>query len=411
MKLIICSPTACNLAETTRTLEIAKVCRDNFEILFVSYGGEFENLIEKEGFVIQHLKPALTPEKVEHLYRVDQGRKLGYFYSAREIEEQVKNEIALFQKLKPVAVVTGFNFSNSISCRVARIPLIWLTHSTWMMQTMYNAGLASYVDMLDIPGIRLLPEKFLNWISKKMLSMTNLYARPYNKVTRMYGLTPFQSMESLWEGDYNLLAEPEEFCELELPPTYHYIGPLIGRLDSPIPEDILNLTKDKPIIYFAMGSSGQPKVIAKIVEGFAGKPYRVIAPVKSLLRNLDVKVPSNVIVTDWLPAHKVNPMADISVIHGGIGTVMTACLAGTPVVGISMQPEQEFNIDCLVRKGFAIRIRKNSFTPEKLSRAIDQLLADKEAQSKAKEFQKVMQKCDDPSLITNFFESKFSNGE
>jgi len=407
VKLIIFSPTACNLAEVTRALEIAKPCRDSFEIVFVSYGGEFENLIEKEGFVIRHLEPALTAEKVEHIYRVDQGRKLGYFYSTREVEEQVKNEIALFQELKPVAVVTGINFSNSISCRVTQTPLIWLTHSTWMMQSMYNAGLASSVDMLDLPGIRLLPERFLTMISKKMLSLSNLYTGPYNKVARRCGLKPFKTMESLWEGDYNLLAEPEEFCELELPPTYHYIGPLIGRLDSPIPEDILNLPKDKPIIYFAMGSSGQPEVIAKIVEGFGGKPYRVIAPVKSLLRNLDVKVPSNVIVTDWLPAHKVNPMADISVIHGGIGTVMTACLAGTPVVGVSMTPEQEFNIDCLVRKGFAIRIRRKSFTPEKLSSAIDQLLADKEAQRKAKEFQKIIQKCDDPSRIINFFTSTF----
>ena len=405
--MIIFSPTACNLAEITRALEIAKPCRDSFEIVFVSYGGEFENLIEKEGFVIRHLEPALTPEKVEHIYRVDQGRKLGYFYSVREVEEQVKNEIALFQELKPVAVVTGFNFSNNISCRVARIPLIWLTHSTWMMQSMYNAGLASYVDMLDLPGIRLLPERLLIWISKKMFSLSNLYTRPYDKVAQRYGLKPFKTMERLWEGDYNLVAEPEEFCELELPRTYHYICPLIGRLDLPVPEDILNMPKDKPIVYFAMGSSGQPKVIAKIVEGFENKPYRVIAPVKRLLQNIDVKIPSNVIVTDWLPAHKVNPMADISVIHGGIGTVMTACLAGTPVVGVSMQPEQEFNIDCLVRKGFAIRIRKNSFTPEKLSRAIDQLLTDKEAQRKAKEFQKVIQKCDDPTLIINFFKSTF----
>ena len=407
MKSIIFSPMACNLAETTRTLEIAKACRDNFEIVFVSYGGEFENLIEKEGFVIRHLEPNLTPEKIEHLYKVDQGQKFGYFFSIREVEEQVKNEIALFQELKPIAVVTGLNFSSSISCRATRTPLIWLTHTTWMMQSMYNTGLASYVDMLDLPGIRLLPERLLTWISKKMLSLANLIVRPYDKVAARYKLKPFKTMERLLEGDYNLAAEPEEFCELELPQTYHYIGPLIGRLDLPIPEDILNMPKDKPIIYFAMGSSGQPKVIAKIVEGFEGKPYRVIAPVKRLLQNLDVKIPSNVILTDWLPAHKVNPMADISVIHGGIGTVMTACLAGTPVVGVSMQPEQEFNIDCLVRKGFALRIRKNSFTPEKLSNVIDKLLADKEAQRKAKEFQKVIQKWDDPSLIINFFKSTF----
>ena len=405
--MIIFSPMACNLAETTRTLEIAKACRDIFDIVFVSYGGEFENLIEKEGFVIRHLEPNLTPEKIEYLYKVDQGQKFGYFFSTKEVEEQVKNEIVLFQELKPIAVVTGFNFSNSISCRVARIPLIWLTHSTWMFQSMYNAGLASYVDMLDLPGIRLLPERFLTWISKKMLPLTNLMVRPYDKVATRYELKPFKTMERLWEGDFNLAAEPEGFCELELPQSYYYIGPLIGRIDSPIPEVIMNMPKDKPVVYFAMGSSGQPKVVAKIVKSFEGKPYRVIAPVKRLLQNLDVKIPSNVIVVDWLPAHEVNPMADISVIHGGIGTVMTACLAGTPVVGVSMQPEQEFNIDCLVRKGFAIRIRKNRFTPEKLLNAIDKLLADTEAQKKAKEFQRVIQKWDDPSFIINFFKSAF----
>ncbi len=71
-----------------------------------------------------------------------------------------------------------------------------------------------------------------------------------------------------------------------------------------------------------------------------------------------MKVPPNVIVTDCLPAHQVNPMADLSLIHGGIGTVMTAALAGIPVVGVGMQPEQVANLTCLVRKGFAIRVSK-----------------------------------------------------
>ena len=97
------------------------------------------------------------------------------------------------------------------------------------------------------------------------------------------------------------------------------------------------------------------KVIAEIIESFEGKDYYVVAPVKKHLEKLKhpLHVPGNVRLTDWLPAHKVNPMADLSVIHGGIGTVMTAALAGKPVFGVGMQPEQEYNIDCLVRKGFA----------------------------------------------------------
>jgi UDP:flavonoid glycosyltransferase YjiC (YdhE family) len=157
-----------------------------------------------------------------------------------------------------------------------------------------------------------------------------------------------------------------------------------------------------------MGSSGQPEVIARIVEGFAGRPYRVIAPVAAHLDRVSgVRVPPNVLVTGWLPAHKVNPLADLSVIHGGIGTVMTACLAGTPVVGVSMQPEQEANIDCLVRKGFAIRIRKGRLTPERLCAAIDALLSDREAGEKARQFQQVVQAWEDPSLITRFFAERF----
>jgi len=170
------------------------------------------------------------------------------------------------------------------------------------------------------------------------------------------------------------------------------------------------MPKDRPVVYFAMGSSGQPEVIAKIIEGFRGKPYRVIAPVKNQIEHLDVDVPENVLVTGWLPSHKVNPMADISIIHGGIGTVMTACLSGTPIIGVAMMIEQEANIDCLVRKGFAIRIRKNRFTPGKLCEAIDQLLADGEARRRAKAFQKVVQEWDDPSRMADFFVNTFAQG-
>lgn len=408
MKTLIFSPAAYNLAETTRAIEVAKACRELFDILFVSYGGDFEHLIEEQGFAVRHLEPRLTPAKIDYLYKVDQGQAFGYFFSRAEIREQVENELALFNEVQPAAVVTGFNFSNNISCEVAGVPLVWLIQSTWLMDAMYKAGLATYTDMLDLPVVRWLPERFLTWLSVRMFSLFSLVFRPFNQVARQYGLAPRKGIEAFWQGDYTLLAEPAGFCEVTLPSTYHYIGPLIARLDTPIPDEIQHMPHDKPIVYFAMGSSGQPDVIARIVAGFAGQPYRVIAPVRAHLEKAgDVRVPDNVLVTGWLPAHKVNPLADISVIHGGIGTVMTACLAGTPVVGVSMQPEQEANIDCLVHKGFAIRIRKNRFTPEKLRQAIDTLLADEQAKRNARAFQRIAQQWDDPSRITTFFERTF----
>ena len=113
-----------------------------------------------------------------------------------------------------------------------------------------------------------------------------------------------------------------------------------------------------------MGSSGTPEIVARILESFEGKPYRVIAPVKFQLGQVPgVRVPSNVLVTDWVPAIQVNKMADLAVIHGGIGTVMAAALAGKPVVGVGMQMEQVANLACLERLGFAISVRKSKTRP------------------------------------------------
>jgi len=47
-----------------------------------------------------------------------------------------------------------------------------------------------------------------------------------------------------------------------------------------------------------------------------------------------------------MSALQVNQTADLAVIHGGVGTVMVAALAGKPVIGIAMQMEQVANL-CL----------------------------------------------------------------
>ena len=159
---------------------------------------------------------------------------------------------------------------------------------------------------------------------------------------------------------------------------------------------------NKPLIYFAMGSSGTPQIVANIIESFGGKQYRVIAPVKFQLGHVSgVHVPSNVLVTDWVPALQVNKMADLAVIHGGIGTVMTAALAGKPVVGVGMQIEQVANLACLERLGFAIRVPKSKDPSRKVQAAIQTLLRDESAKARAAEFAKVIAQCDGPSLAAD----------
>jgi UDP:flavonoid glycosyltransferase YjiC (YdhE family) len=408
MKTLIFAPAAYNFAETIRMVEIARACRDNFRVIFTSYGGDFEWLIKDEGFPLIPMQPRLTPQKIQRLYRIIRWDQVNYPFAVDHLTERVRGELRWLQALKPAAVVTGLDLSWPISCRVAGVPLVWVAQTTFLAPY-WHSPLATWPDLLDYAPLRVIPEKCLNFFARYLMHFNRLVMKPFNATARLFGAPPFKNTE-FWEGDYTLLAEPREFSGLNsFPSHYHFIGPVIARLDRDIPPELENLPRDLPIIYFAMGSSGDGRIIAEILKGFAGKPYRVIAPVKKLLQGQSVDIPANVLVTDWLPAHKVNPMARISVIHGGLGTVMTACLAGTPIVGVGMHFEQEANLECVVRKGFALRLRKRRVTPGEVMAGVDRFLNDPEAKRRAQEFKQILEQYDGPANAARFLSQTLAN--
>jgi UDP:flavonoid glycosyltransferase YjiC (YdhE family) len=410
-KILLFAPVAFNMAETTRMIEIAKGIRNSkaasnaFEMQFISDGGDLERLIEQEDFPLKRMEPRLTPGKIEHISKVDKGEKIGTALSRQELITRIENEVAYLKELQPAALITGSHMTIPVTCRILKIPLVWVIQSTWLEDFFaHSAGMTD--------NIRFRPFKAItDWF---ILVFINFWIRSgflhsLNQAARHFGAEGYKSIFDYWRGDLTLVAEPEEFAGVKLASGHYYTGPLIARQDFPIPEEIRNISHDQLIIYFAMGSSGTPEIVAKILESFAGKPYRVIAPVKFQLDKVSgVKIPDNVIVTDWLPALEVNKLADLSVIHGGIGTVMTAAYAGKPVVGVRMQPEQDANIACLVRKGFAIRVPKSKDPSRKIQEAIPLQLNNSEAIRKAQEFSLVMEKWDGPKMAAELLFEKFA---
>ena len=409
-KVLLFAPVTFDLAETTRMLEIAKgivnhpLASQTFDIQFISNGGDLEHLIEEQGFPLKRLEPRYTLEMIERLGKVDKGEKFAPALSQKEMIAMIDNEVAYLRDLSPVAVITGSYMTIPVTCRILKIPLVWVVQSTWL-EDFFARG-AGMTDGITFPPLK----KIVDWF---ILLFINFWIRigflgPVNKAASHYGVDGYKSIFDYWRGDLTMVAEPAEFSGVQLPPNYYYTGPLIARQDFPLPDEIKNIPHDKPIIYFAMGSSGTPQIIARIIESFEGKPYRVIAPVKQHLDKVPgVKIPSNVMVTDWLPAHLVNKLADLSLIHGGIGTVMTAAYAGKPVVGVGMQMEQVANLACLVRKGFAIRVAKSNDPSKKIQQAIQLLLSDQDAKDKAEEFSTIMEQWNGPEMAADLLYNKF----
>jgi UDP:flavonoid glycosyltransferase YjiC (YdhE family) len=409
-KILLYAPAAFDLAETTRMLEIAKGIQRQgaastiLAAHFISYGGDFEHLIEEAGFSLHRLQPRLTPEKIEFIGKVDKAEKFAPAFSKEELIQRIESETRCMEELKPAAAITGSSVTIPVTCRRLQIPLVWVIQSTWL-EGFFAHG-AGMTDGIGFPPLKWAADKgillFINfWIRYGFLNTLN-------QAARHFGVQEYRSIFDYWRGDITLVAEPAEFSGATLPPDHYYTGPLIARQDFPIPDEIRNIPHDRPLIYFAMGTSGTPEIMAKIIESFAGKPYRVIAPVRYQLDKVPgVRIPDNVIVTGWLPAHEVNKLADLSVIHGGIGTVMTAAYAGKPVVGVGMQLEQVANLACLVRKGFAIRVSKSRNPSRKIQEAIARLLHDEEAKRKAEAFARIMEQWDGPRLAAELLYDKF----
>ena len=410
VKTLIFAVAAYNLAETGRMIEIARAAKKHFSIIFASYGGQFEHLIEEQGFTLERMEPRLTKEKLARLQVVLSGETLntvGYL-SAKELVPRVESEIAFFNKVKPAAVLTGWCLSVTISTRAADVPFVNVLHST-SIREYYEAGLQSWPDRRDFRFLHWFfsQEQLNRWVSRLVLKLA-APVRAYNKIGPRYGLAKSKNFIDLIEGDHTLLADIPEWVGFpRVRSSLHYVGPLPARIDRPIPDEIASMPRDKPIVYFAMGSSGNPLLVAEILSAFRDKPYRVIAPLRTYIEDMKVDVPPNVIVTGFLPAHKVNPMADISVIHGGQNTVMNACLSGTPIVGIGMHPEQQANLDACVRKGFAIRLNKKRVTASALLAAIDQLLHNDKAKENVRIFQDQLSNWDGPANAARFLHDTF----
>lgn len=410
MKTLVFAVAGYNLAETGRHIEIAKACRDRFDVIFISYGGIFEKLIEEEGLTLRKMGPRLTEKQLRHVRKALSGETLntvGYF-TAEEMEPRVENEIEFFKEVKPACVLTGWCQSVLVSTRAAGVPFVNVLHSTSVTEY-YQAGLQTWPDRSNFPFIRwFFPEEKMNrWVSNLILRM-KLPAKQFNVLAKKYGLKEFNNFIEVLEGDHTLLADiPEWVGFSEVRPNLHYIGPLPFRLNRNVPKEIMEIPKDKPIVYFAMGSSGKPGLVADIMEGFRDKPYSVIAPIELHIKDMNLDIPSNVIVTGFIPAHEVNPMADISVIHGGQNTVMNACLSGTPIVGVGMHPEQQANLDACVRKGFAIRLSKRGIKASAVLSSIDELLHDPNAKEAITKFQHELMQWDGPANAAKFLYETF----
>ncbi|MFZ6026167.1 MAG: nucleotide disphospho-sugar-binding domain-containing protein [Chloroflexota bacterium] len=390
---------AYNLAETTRAIEIAKaLLARGVEVRFFTHGGTHEGRITEAGFPLTKLSPLITPEKNAYLMDIDQGRRFGQFFDVTELSAYVSAEVEALHTFQPAAVYAGMNLPCILSARAAGVPLVYLLPMAGT-RPYFQRGLAVFPEIFENWLTRRLPQSWKNKLINALALRLSFGVRSFNRVAKAYGLPRFRSTFGLLEGDLTLLTDLPELTGVaatHLPPGYRYVGPIFAHLPLPVPEEVRRVFGRPGLkVFCAMGSSTPAPVLRKVLNALRTCKHNVVIATTSILDPAELQpLPENVFATRYLPAPQVNEMADIAVTHGGQGTVQTALWAGTPIVGVALQFEQQSNLELIVRAGAGKRLPLKGLDEETLLAGIEAVAQAASYRRNAQRIQKLMRSSD-----------------
>lgn len=372
----------------------------------MGYSTKYSYLIEEAGFLFHHLEPHLKEKDIEQIMKADQMKTVRHPFTFTMLNSRVENEKKLIAKYKPVAIVIGTTLSMFISARACSIPLVYIKPFAYTRPYF----LYGHLELPHFLQVRMIPQQFtLNLLRKLALGIT-MKPRSFNKVAKLQNVRlPKYTIDAL-DADYNLITTvPEITGVTKLPDNYMYVGPVFAKLNGEIPKEIRTISRQYPVIYFAMGSSGGKDLIIKILLALSELPVTVICPMRKVLGSstslfLNKK---NIYLFDLLPAHKLAEFIDLSIIHGGEGTVQTACLTGKPFIGVGLQPEQISNIKDCVIFGNALELRKNRISKSKIEKLIHTAVNDQQLKKRARIMKDLLENKDGATNAAKFLIEKF----
>ena len=374
-----------NISETGRAVLVAKRYQElGGKVIFFSHGGEYEYFAKDLGFDIVGVKPHLTEDIINRYFLIARGeKKKGEIYPNSFLSESVENEIKVFEETGIKALVSTNNEPPAISARAAKIPLIAITTGAGRFQY-------SIPDNYENNFTKFIPQSMKIPLFNWMLPRTKTYLKPFNILAKKYNSKPLKSTMDLYSGDVTLITNFLEFINIfpnqQQFPTEDYVGIILleeifkknfsEKQTKTANQEIFNHLKgSQKSILFSMGSSGDKKLFLKILDELNHTSYRVIAVYTNILKDLELPILNeNILLKKYVPSlAQLHRMVDLSIIHGGQGTVYTAAYSGKPIIGYPMQFEQHLNLEKIVGHGAGLILSKKFFDGKKLLGSIENI--------------------------------------
>ena len=397
---VLFAPETFNFAEVTRSIEVARRMPSDVECVFAGFSLRNSEYIKAAGFDFRLLTPYLSDEEGRLALDFDQGRSLRHPFTAQMLAQRVASERVLLRCLRPDAVVIGVTPSQFISARAECVPLVFVRPFAYSLAHLEAARKVGATGFLP----RTTPEECLvDNAAAHLLHTVGTRApllRAFHQVAKANGVCLPQGVFAGLTADLNLIASAPHLLPrwLEMPEGHQVVGPVYAQLPGEVPEIVADLAAGpKPLVYFAVGSSGNRDLVLDMLRGLGRADCQVLAPVRSHLRDEDLDtLPLNIHVTDWIPAHQLGEAVDLAITHGGEGTVQTSCVQGWPFIGIPLQLEQRFNVQRCVAFGSARLISQKEAHRADWAALVRESLADDGMRSRAQRMAELTKGLDGP---------------
>jgi UDP:flavonoid glycosyltransferase YjiC (YdhE family) len=193
---------------------------------------------------------------------------------------------------------------------------------------------------------------------------------------RLYSAVKSHLDELLHRFGIDALPEPAD-AVAAIPPSLvggrrgrpmRYV-PATGRGDVP---DGLIRPGGRPVVLVSRSTVDDPRpdrMMSRVVEAARGADVDVVLvrPDRAAVRRA---LPPNVTTTDWLPFAAVMPHVAGVVTHGGAGTVMTALVAGVPLVVVPGAGDRTLHAQLVQARGAGLAVPTQDITAATLGRLV-----------------------------------------
>ena len=272
---------------------------------------------------------------------------------------------------------------------------------------------------MGLPSPRNWPTRLLCWTAGFVTEMRVAgFRRTANRVRAQFGLPPLNVPIHEYLGSMPLYLVPSvpelDFNRRDLPPSVHYIGPLIWNDTNrakPL-EWLAALSRERPWVHVTEGTMHvyEPFLLQAAARGLANLPMEVIMTTGGTRAPEELGLGAlapNVHLEAWIAHTELFPHTDVVITTGGAGTILTALEAGIPLLIAPTEWDKTDNAQRVVEAGAAIRISPGRCSPQRLRTAVERLLTDPSYRENAKRLARILKGINGPRRAAELIEETF----